>query len=40
VELLEDEWDGFADVDPMKANTVRNSLAREIDGTDVPEASA
>ena len=40
VELLEDEWDGFADVDPVRAKSVRNSLARELEGTDVPIAAA
>lgn len=40
VELLEDEWDGFADVDPVRAKAVRNSLARELEGADVPIAGA
>jgi glyoxylase-like metal-dependent hydrolase (beta-lactamase superfamily II) len=40
VELLDDEWDGFADVDPVLARTARNALARELEGEDVPVAAA
>ena len=40
VELLDDEWGGIADVDPAMAQEARNALARELEGTDVPVASA
>ncbi|MET0920467.1 MAG: MBL fold metallo-hydrolase, partial [Acidimicrobiia bacterium] len=40
VELLDDEWDGFADVDPVQAKAARNALARELEGTDTPIAAA
>ena len=40
VELLDDEWGGVADVDPKLAQRTRNSLARELEGTDVPVAAA
>jgi glyoxylase-like metal-dependent hydrolase (beta-lactamase superfamily II) len=40
VELLDDEWDGLADVDPEMAKRARNALARELEGTDVPVAAA
>lgn len=40
VELLADEWDGFADVDPVQAKTARNRLARELEGSDTPVAAA
>ncbi|MET0993839.1 MAG: MBL fold metallo-hydrolase [Mycobacterium sp.] len=40
VELLDDEWDGFADVDPVQAKKARNALVRELEGTDVPVAAA
>jgi hypothetical protein len=40
VELTEDEWDGFADVDPVKAREARNAWVREMEGTDVPIAAA
>lgn len=40
VELLEDEWDGFADVDPVRAKAARNALVRELEGSDVPVAAA
>ena len=39
VELLDDEWAGMADVDPIKALQVRNSLARALEGDDVVVAS-
>jgi len=40
VELLDDEWGGIADVDPVMAQQARNALARELEGTDVPVAAA
>jgi glyoxylase-like metal-dependent hydrolase (beta-lactamase superfamily II) len=40
VELLDDEWGGIADVDPVLAQRTRNALARELEGTDVPVAAA
>jgi len=40
VELLDDEWAGVADVDPVMAQQARNALARELEGSDVPVAAA
>jgi glyoxylase-like metal-dependent hydrolase (beta-lactamase superfamily II) len=40
VELIDDEWSGLADVDPDLARRTRNTLAREIEGTDTPIAAA
>jgi hypothetical protein len=40
VELLDDEWAGLADVDPVAAQRARNALAAELEGTDVPVAAA
>jgi glyoxylase-like metal-dependent hydrolase (beta-lactamase superfamily II) len=40
VELLDDEWEGMADVDPELAKRTRNLLARELEGQDVPVAAA
>jgi glyoxylase-like metal-dependent hydrolase (beta-lactamase superfamily II) len=40
VELLDDEWAGVADVDPVMAQKTRNALARELEGTDIPIAAA
>jgi glyoxylase-like metal-dependent hydrolase (beta-lactamase superfamily II) len=40
VELLDDEWEGLADVDPKLAKRTRVALAKEIEGTDVPVAAA
>jgi glyoxylase-like metal-dependent hydrolase (beta-lactamase superfamily II) len=40
VELLDDEWSGMGDVDPELAKRTRNSLARELEGTDIPVAAA
>ena len=40
VELLDDEWGGMGDVDPALAQQARNSVARELEGTDVPAAAA
>lgn len=40
VELMEDDWEAVMDVDPGLAARTRESLAREIEGTDVPVAGA
>jgi glyoxylase-like metal-dependent hydrolase (beta-lactamase superfamily II) len=40
VELLEDEWSGLGDVDAELAKRTRNTLAREIEGTQTPVAAA
>jgi hypothetical protein len=40
VELLEEEWGGFGDVDPQLAARTRAALAREIEGADIPVAAA
>lgn len=40
VELLDDEWEGMGDVDPVLARRTRNTLARELEGTLVPVAAA
>jgi hypothetical protein len=40
VELLDDEWDGFADVDPVQAKAARNAMVRELEGSDVPVTAA
>ncbi len=40
VELLEDDWEAVMDVDPALAARTRLSLARELEGTDVPVAAA
>jgi glyoxylase-like metal-dependent hydrolase (beta-lactamase superfamily II) len=40
VELLDDEWDGAFDVDPVMAKAARNRLVRELEGEDVPVAAA
>jgi len=40
VELLDDEWDGFADVDPVRAKAARNAMVRELEGRDTPVAAA
>jgi glyoxylase-like metal-dependent hydrolase (beta-lactamase superfamily II) len=39
VELLDDDWEGLADVDPHLARRTRVALAREIEGTDIPVAA-
>jgi glyoxylase-like metal-dependent hydrolase (beta-lactamase superfamily II) len=39
VELLDDEWEGLADVDPDLAKRTRAALAREIEGSDIPVAA-
>jgi glyoxylase-like metal-dependent hydrolase (beta-lactamase superfamily II) len=38
--LLDDEWAGIGDVDPVLAKRTRNALARELEGQDVPVAAA
>jgi glyoxylase-like metal-dependent hydrolase (beta-lactamase superfamily II) len=40
VELIDDEWAGLGDVDAELAKRTRNTLAREIEGTDTPVAAA
>jgi len=40
VELLEEEWEFMADVDPALARRTREALAREIEGTGIPVAAA
>ena len=40
VELVDDDWAGLGDVDPVLARTVRMRLARELEGTDVQVAAA
>lgn len=40
VELLDDEWAGMGDVDPVLARRTRVALARELEGQDVPVAAA
>ena len=40
VELLDEEWQGMADVDPDLAKRTRNALARELEGTDTLVAAA
>jgi glyoxylase-like metal-dependent hydrolase (beta-lactamase superfamily II) len=40
VELLDDEWAGLGDVDPVLAQQTRVALARELEGTEVPVAAA
>jgi glyoxylase-like metal-dependent hydrolase (beta-lactamase superfamily II) len=40
VELLDDEWEGMADVDPELAKRTRVALLRELEGEDVPVAAA
>jgi glyoxylase-like metal-dependent hydrolase (beta-lactamase superfamily II) len=39
VELIDDEWAGLADVDPVKALAVRNALARELESGEALAAS-
>jgi glyoxylase-like metal-dependent hydrolase (beta-lactamase superfamily II) len=39
VELIDDEWAGLADVDPVKALQVRNALARELESGQILAAS-
>jgi glyoxylase-like metal-dependent hydrolase (beta-lactamase superfamily II) len=40
VQLLDDEWAGISDVDPVLAKRTRNALARELEGSGVPVAGA
>jgi glyoxylase-like metal-dependent hydrolase (beta-lactamase superfamily II) len=40
VELIDEEWAGVGDMDPELAKRTRNSLARELEGTDTPVAAA
>ena len=40
VELLDDEWEGMADVDPELAKRTRNALAAELEGTDTRVSGA
>jgi glyoxylase-like metal-dependent hydrolase (beta-lactamase superfamily II) len=40
VELIDDDWAGLGDVDPVLARTVRVKLARELEGTDAQVAGA
>ncbi len=40
VALLDDEWAGMSDVDPVMAKRTRNAVARELEGTEVPIAGA
>jgi glyoxylase-like metal-dependent hydrolase (beta-lactamase superfamily II) len=40
VELIDDEWAGMADVDPILARRTRLALVRELEGSDVPVAAA
>ena len=39
-ELVDDEWAGLGDVDPVLARTVRMKLARELEGTEAQVAGA
>jgi glyoxylase-like metal-dependent hydrolase (beta-lactamase superfamily II) len=40
VELVDDEWAGMGDVDPALARRTRATLARELEGADVPAVAA
>lgn len=40
IELIEDDWEAIVDVDPVLARRTRESLAREIEGKDVPLAAS
>jgi glyoxylase-like metal-dependent hydrolase (beta-lactamase superfamily II) len=40
VQLLDDEWATFGDVDPVRAKRARNALVRELEGEDTPVAAA
>ena len=39
-ELMSDDWEMMADVDPALARRTREALARELEGSDVPVAAA
>jgi glyoxylase-like metal-dependent hydrolase (beta-lactamase superfamily II) len=36
IELLDDEWAGLGDVDPVMATRTRVALMRELEGQDIP----
>jgi glyoxylase-like metal-dependent hydrolase (beta-lactamase superfamily II) len=40
VELVDEEWQGVSDVDPVLAKRTRDALTRELEGGDVPVAAA
>lgn len=40
VELVDDEWECLADVDPQLATRARNALVRELEDQDLPMAAA
>jgi glyoxylase-like metal-dependent hydrolase (beta-lactamase superfamily II) len=40
MQLIDEEWDGLSDVDPVAARAAKNALAREIEGQDIPVAAA
>jgi len=40
VELVDEEWQGVSDVDPVLAKRTRDALSRELEGSDVPVAAA
>jgi hypothetical protein len=40
VELMEDEWEAVMDVDPALASRTRETLAKELEGSDVAVAAA
>jgi glyoxylase-like metal-dependent hydrolase (beta-lactamase superfamily II) len=40
MELIDDEWEGLYDVDPVMAKKVKNDLARELEGSNIPVAAA
>lgn len=40
IELVEDDWEAIFDVDPALARRTRESLARELEGKDLPVAAA
>jgi glyoxylase-like metal-dependent hydrolase (beta-lactamase superfamily II) len=40
VELVDEEWEGMADVDPALAKRTRNAWASELEGTNTPVAAA
>jgi glyoxylase-like metal-dependent hydrolase (beta-lactamase superfamily II) len=40
IELIDDEWAGIGDVDPVLAKRTRVAMARELEGEDIPIAAA
>jgi glyoxylase-like metal-dependent hydrolase (beta-lactamase superfamily II) len=40
VQLLDDEWSTYGDVDPVRAKQARNALVRELEGENTPVAAA